>query len=280
MLRKDSVFFITGAGKGMGLEIAAEALRKGYKVVATARKPEIFADVLEECDRLLTLKLDLTDSDDIGKAIAAALEKFGSIDVLVNNAGFGLLGYFEETSETLIRKQFETNFFGTINLTRAVLPVMRHQKSGYIVTTSSTSGIKAVEGDSVYAATKFALEGWMEGLRFEVSPYGIQCMILEPGAFRTNFFKEGTSFVFSDLKLEAYNGRREQLHAHFAEWDGQQDGNPVKLAVNLIKVLEDKDPPFRLLISKSAYPVVDAYYTKRYAEFQKWHDVTVDTEFE
>ena len=114
----------------------------------------------------------------------------------------------------------------------------------------------------------------------ELAPYGIQCMILEPGACRTNFFREGSSFVFSDLKIDAYNGRRERLHAHFVEWDGKQDGDPVKLARNLIRVLQDKEPPFRLLLSKSAYPAVDAYYVKRYAEFKKWRDVTVDTDFE
>lgn len=280
MIHKNSVFFITGAAKGMGLEIAREALNKGYRVVATARQPEAFAHVLQENDRLLTVKLDLTDRDDIENAVTAALAAFGRIDVLVNNAGFGLLGYFEETSEALIRQQFETNFFGTLNLTRAVLPVMREQRSGYIVTTTSTSGIKAVEGDSIYAASKFALEGWMEGLQFETAPYGIRCLILEPGAFRTDFFREGSSFVFSDLNIGDYDGRRETLHAHFTEWDGKQDGNPVKLAINLIRVLEDPDPPLRLLISRSAYPAIDEYYTRRYAEFRKWRDVTVDTGFD
>lgn len=279
-MKQDSVFFITGASKGMGLEIAKETLCRGFKVVASARRPEVLEQLLGTSENLLAVKLDLTSPEDIKSAVQAAIAKFGRIDYLINNAGFGLLGYFEETSEELIRKQFETNFFGTINLTREVLPHMRRQKSGYIVTTTSTSGVKAVEGDSIYAASKFALEGWMEGLNFEVKPFGINCMILEPGAFRTDFFKEGSSFIFADMPLADYKERREALYRHFTEWDGNQDGNPVKLAKNLLKALSADEPPFRILISKSAYPQIDAYYQNRYAEFKKWHDLTVDTEFD
>lgn len=280
MIEKNAVIFITGASKGMGLEITREALNRGYRVAATARNPEVLREIFGDPENLLSLKLDLTSPDDIAASARATVERFGRIDALVNNAGFAVLGYFEETSEKLIRKQFETNFFGTLNLTREILPVMRRQRSGFIVTTSSTSGIKAVEGDGVYAATKFALEGWMEGLNFEVAPFGIRCMILEPGAFRTNFFKEGSSFLFTDIEIEDYRERREKLYKHFVEWDGKQDGNPAKLAKHLIDVMEHENPPFRLLLSKSAYPAVDAYYTARYAEFQKWHDVTVDTAFD
>lgn len=280
MIPQDAVIFITGASKGMGLEITREALNRGYRVAATARKPEVLRELFGDRDNLLFLKLDLTSQDDIAASVKAAVARFGRIDVLVNNAGFAVLGYFEETSDKLIRGQFETNFFGTLNLTREILPVMRAQRSGFIVTTTSTSGIKAVEGDGIYAATKFALEGWMEGLNFEVAPFGIRCMILEPGAFRTNFFKEGSSFQFTDIEIDDYRQRREKLYRHFVEWDGKQDGDPTKLAKRLIETLERDDPPFRLLLSKSAYPAVDAYYTARYAEFRKWHDVTVDTAFD
>lgn len=280
MIPQDAVIFITGASKGMGLEITREALQRGYRVVATARKPEVLREVFGDRENLLSLKLDLTNQADIAAAVKAAVERFGRIDALVNNAGFAVLGYFEETSDTLIRGQFETNFFGTLNLTREILPVMRKQRSGFIVTTTSTSGIKAVEGDGIYAATKFALEGWMEALNFEVTPFGIRCMILEPGAFRTNFFKEGSSFRFTDIEIDDYKERREKLYRHFVEWDGKQDGDPAKLAKRLLETMEHENPPFRLLLSKSAYPAVDAYYTARYAEFQKWHDVTVDTAFD
>lgn len=280
MIRKNAVIFITGASKGMGLEITREALQRSYRVVATARKPEVLREVFGDRENLLSLKLDLTSQGDIAAAVKAAVERFDRIDALVNNAGFAVLGYFEETSDTLIRGQFETNFFGTLNLTREILPVMRRQRSGFIVTTTSTSGIKAVEGDGIYAATKFALEGWMEALNFEVTPFGIRCMILEPGAFRTNFFKEGSSFRFTDIEIDDYKERREKLYRHFVEWDGKQDGDPAKLAKRLLETMEHENPPFRLLLSKSAYPAVDAYYTARYAEFQKWHDVTVDTAFD
>ena len=280
MIRKNAVIFITGASKGMGLEITREALQRSYRVVATARKPEVLREVFGDRENLLSLKLDLTSQGDIAAAVKAAVERFDRIDALVNNAGFAVLGYFEETSDTLIRGQFETNFFGTLNLTREILPVMRRQRSGFIVTTTSTSDIKAVEGDGIYAATKFALEGWMEALNFEVTPFGIRCMILEPGAFRTNFFKEGSSFRFTDIEIDDYKERREKLYRHFVEWDGKQDGDPAKLAKRLLETMEHENPPFRLLLSKSAYPAVDAYYTARYAEFQKWHDVTVDTAFD
>ena len=280
MIRKNAVIFITGASKGMGLEITREALQRSYRVVATARKPEVLREVFGDRENLLSLKLDLTSQGDIAAAVKAAVERFDRIDALVNNAGFAVLGYFEETSDTLIRGQFETNFFGTLNLTREILPVMRRQRSGFIVTTTSTSGIKAVEGDGIYAATKFALEGWMEALNFEVTPFGIRCMILEPGAFRTNFFKEGSSFRFTDIEIDDYKERREKLYRHFVEGDGKQDGDPAKLAKRLLETMEHENPPFRLLLSKSAYPAVDAYYTARYAEFQKWHDVTVDTAFD
>ena len=280
MIPKNAVIFITGAGKGMGLEITKEALRRGYQIVATDKKAEGLREIFDEGENLLLLKLDITNQDDIAAAVQATIDRFGRIDALVNNAGFAVLGHFEETSEKLIRRQFETNFFGTLNVTREILPVMRKQRSGFIVTTSSTSGIKAVEGDSIYAATKFALEGWMEGLNFEVAPFGIRCMILEPGAFRTEFFREGSSFTFTDIEIGDYRERREKLYRHFVEWDGKQDGDPAKLAKRLLETVEHENPPFRLLLSRSAYPAVDAYYTARYAEFQKWHDVTVDTAFD
>ncbi|AXE03800.1 SDR family oxidoreductase [Salmonella enterica] len=280
MLIDNSVWLITGANKGLGEALTRKLLDQGYKVAAAVRRPEELADLFGLHENLLPVKIDLNSADEIKSAVASVIEKFGRIDVLANVAGYGLLGYFEEISEQQIRAQMETNFFGTVRLTREVLPYMREARRGYVISVSSTSGIKAVEGSSVYAASKFALEGWMEGLNLEVSRFGIECMIVEPGAFRTNFFKEGSSFAFSELELDDYKDVRKTLHGHFVGWDGKQDGNPAKFAENLLKVMNSDNPPLRFLISKSAVPAIDEYYKNRYAEFEAWKDVSADTAFD
>lgn len=280
MLIDNSVWLITGASKGLGEALTRMLLAQGFRVAAAVRRPEELAELFGQHDNLLPVKIDLNSADEIKNAVSSVIDKFGRIDVLANVAGYGLLGYFEEISEQQIRAQMETNFFGTVRLTREVLPYMRQERSGYIVSVSSTSGVKAVEGSSVYAASKFALEGWMEGLDLEVSRFGIKCMIVEPGAFRTNFFKEGSSFAFSELELDDYKDVRKTLHGHFVGWDGKQDGNPAKFAENLLKVMNSDSPPLRLLISKSAVPAIDDYYKKRYAEFEAWKHVSTDTAFD
>jgi NAD(P)-dependent dehydrogenase (short-subunit alcohol dehydrogenase family) len=229
---------------------------------------------------LLIVKLDINNDKQIEDAVKATIDKFGRIDVLVNNAGYGLLGYFEEMSEESIRRQFETNVFGTMKITRAILPVMREQGSGFVVTVSSTSGIKAVAGGSVYSASKFALEGWAEGMNIDMKQFGIRFMLLEPGAFRTDFANENASMQIPDLHLEAYKDARENLAKVFRTMNGTQTGNPAKLAKGLIKVVNSENPPLRLLISKPAIPAVEVYYKNRFAEFEKWQDVSADSEFE
>lgn len=274
------VIMITGANKGMGAHFAKEALKRGYYVAACSRKPETMSTELTASKNLLPVKLDLTDEVQILSAVQTVITHFGRIDVLVNNAGYGLLGYFEESSEQQIRKQFETNVFGTMRLTKAILPVMRKQHSGTIVSVSSTSGIKAVEGDSVYAASKFAIEGWMEGLRLELKDFGIRVMILEPGAFRTDFFKENKSFAFAEEPLSEYAEKRAAMYEHFTTWDGKQAGDPAKLAIALMNTLELEDLPLRLLAGRMAVEQVDAYYKARYAEFEKWKPVSNSTDFD
>jgi len=280
MFNHNSVWLITGANKGLGEALTRHLLAQGYQVAAAVRRPEELADLFGQHDNLYPVQIDLNDSDAIQAAVSSVINKFGHIDVLANVAGYGLLGYFEEISEQQTRTQFETNFFGTVKLTREVLPYFRKQGSGYVVSVSSTSGIKAVEGSSIYAASKFALEGWMEGLALEVGRFGIKCLIVEPGAFRTNFFKQGSSFAFADLELDDYQEIRKTLHEHFVSWDGKQDGNPAKFAENLLRVMQSDHPPLRLLISKSAVPAVDDYYKKRYAEFDAWKAVSEDTAFD
>lgn len=274
------VIMITGANKGMGAHFAKEALKRGYYVAACSRRPETIPADLTVSENLLPVKLDLNDEEQIKSAVAAVLARFGRIDILVNNAGYGLLGYFEESSEQQIRRQFETNVFGTMKLTKAVLPVMRNQQSGTVVSVSSTSGVKAVEGDSVYAASKFAIEGWMEGLRLELQDFGIRTMILEPGAFRTDFFKENKSFAFAEEPIDAYAKKRTVMYKHFTSWDGKQNGNPAKLAIALMNTLEREELPMRLLAGREAVKQVEVYYKNRYAEFEQWKPVSNSTDFD
>jgi NAD(P)-dependent dehydrogenase (short-subunit alcohol dehydrogenase family) len=280
MEQNKHVWFITGANKGLGAAIAKEALECGFKVVAAARNPSSIKEVLGESPNLLPIRLDITNQEEIHAAVNEALDRFGRIDVLVNNAGYGLLGYFEELSDKLVRQQMETNVFGTMNLTRAVLPVMRRQREGLVVTVSSTSGIKAVEGDSVYCASKFALEGWMEGMSIDLKPFGIRCLIIEPGPFRTDFFKEKTSFAFSDMPIEDYRPYREALYKYFVSFDQKQTGDPARLAKALMKVAYTKNPPLRLLCSRFALNAVDAYLKNRYAEFDAWRELSASTDFD
>lgn len=279
-LHQEQVWFISGANKGLGAAIAQEALNKGHKVVAASRKLEAVTAALGQSPNLLPVRLDITNDEETHAAVNAALDRFGRIDVLVNNAGYGQLGYFEECSEKLIRQQMETNVFGTMKLTRAILPTMRRQKQGLIVTVSSTSGIKAVEGDSVYCASKFAIEGWMEGMNIDLAPFGIRCLIIEPGPFRTDFFREKSSFTFSDMPIEEYRPQREALYKHFVSFDQKQAGDPARLAQALMKVAYAENPPLRLLCSRFALNAVDTHLKKRYAEFDAWRELSASTDFD
>jgi NAD(P)-dependent dehydrogenase (short-subunit alcohol dehydrogenase family) len=280
MNNNQKVWFITGGNKGLGAAMVKEALAQGYNVVAGARHIEGAAETFGNPSNLLFVQLDISNDEQVEHAVRAALDRFGRIDVLVNNAGYGLLGYFEEMSEASIRKQLETNVFGTMKITRAILPVMREQKSGFVVVVSSTSGIKSVPGGSVYSASKFALEGWSEGMNIDMKDFGIRFMLLEPGPFRTDFANEDASMQLPDQQLEAYNEKREGLEKVFKGMNGKQAGDPSKLAKGLIKVVNSVNPPVRLLISKGAIPAVENYYKTRFAEFEQWKDVSSDSDFE
>lgn len=200
--------------------------------------------------------------------------------MLVNSAGYGLLGYFEEISEKLIRQHIETNIFATIKITRAVLPFMRKQRSGWIIVVSSTSVIRAVEGNSVYSASKFALEGWAEGMSTDLKPFGIRCMIVEPGAFRTDFFNEKTSLIISDIEIDDYKQRREILHDNAVSWHQKQPGDPAKLAKALMTASNAPNPPLRLLVGKAAVDSIDKYLKERRSEFETWREVSANTDFD
>ena len=249
------VWLITGAGRGMGVDIAQAALAAGYRVVATARDAaNVVAAVGEHAD-LLAVSLDITDTDSIDAAVNAAIDRFGRIDVLVNNAGNFQAGYFEEISPEQFRAQMETNFFGPLNVTRAVLPVMRRQRSGHIVTITSTAGIVSGGFGSAYGASKFALEGWTESLREEVEQFGIRVTAVEPGFFRTELLVEGSSTLWSDLSIDDYAETASTIEA-WKSMNGKQSGDPAKLAASLVKVIELDEAPARWVAGADAVQAV------------------------
>jgi len=238
------VWFITGAGRGMGVDIATAALASGDAVVATGRNPENVSAALGAHDDLLAVKLDVTDPADAEAAVAAAMDRFGRIDVLVNNAGNFYAGFFEEISPEDFRAQLETTLFGPLNVTRAVLPVMRTQRSGLVVAISSTAGIVGQEFCTAYAAAKFGVEGWIESLTPEVAPFGIRTMLAEPGFFRTELLTpESTSYAAPSI--EDYAERTKQTVTAWTGMNGLQGGDPAKLADALIRLASSEEPPLR-----------------------------------
>jgi NAD(P)-dependent dehydrogenase (short-subunit alcohol dehydrogenase family) len=238
------VWFITGAGRGMGVDIAKAALEAGHAVVATGRTPEKVSSALGAHDDLLAVKLDVTDPADAEAAVAAAVDRFGRIDVLVNNAGNFYAGFFEEISPEDFRAQLETTLFGPMNVTRAVLPVMRAQRAGLVVAISSTAGIVGQEFCTAYAAAKFGVECWIESLTPEVAPFGIRTMLVEPGFFRTELLTpESTSYA--QPSIEDYAERTKQTVTAWNGMNGLQGGDPAKLADALIQLASSDESPLR-----------------------------------
>ena len=245
------VWLITGAGRGLGVDIAKAALAAGHAVVATGRYPAKVSAAIGEHDDLLAVKLDVTDPADAEAVVTAAVDRFGRIDVLVNNAGNFNAGFFEELSPEEFRAQIETTFFGPINVTRAALPVMRAQRSGLVVTISSTAGLEGGEFTSAYAASKFAVEGWMESLAPEVAPFGIRTMLVEPGFFRTELLTpESTKYAASSI--EDYAERTEQTVTAWKGMNGRQGGDPAKLADALVYLAGQEEPPLRFAAGADA----------------------------
>jgi NAD(P)-dependent dehydrogenase (short-subunit alcohol dehydrogenase family) len=250
------VVLVTGAGRGMGVDIARAALGAGHRVVATARNAQKVTDALGSHDDLLAVALDVTDPASVQTAVDAAVERFGRIDVLVNNAGNFYAGFFEEISPEDFRAQVDTNLFGPLNVTRAVLPVMRAQRSGLVVTISSTAGLIGQEFCTAYAASKFALEGFMESLTPEVAPYGIHTMVVEPGFFRTDLLTpESTSYA--QPSIADYAERTEQTVTAWNGMNGQQGGDPAKLAQALIGLATSDQPPVRWVAGADAVAGVE-----------------------
>ena len=239
-----NVWFVTGAGRGMGVDIAKAALAAGHAVVATGRNTNVVAKALGAADDLLIVKLDVTRPEDATAAVAAGVERFGRIDVLVNNAGNFYAGFFEEISPEDFRAQIETNLFGPVNVTRATLPVLRAQRSGLIVTISSTGGITGQAFVSAYAAAKFGVEGWMESLAEEIAPFGIRTMLVEPGFFRTELLTD-LSTVWPEASIDDYAEKTRVTVAGWKKMNGLQGGDPAKLATALIQLARHAEPPRR-----------------------------------
>jgi NAD(P)-dependent dehydrogenase (short-subunit alcohol dehydrogenase family) len=246
------VWFITGASRGMGIDLAKAALAAGHAVVATGRDADRVRNAVGEHDDLLTVALDITDQDAADAAAQAAVDRFGRIDVLVNNAGNFYAGFFEVISPDQFRAQMETNFFGPLNVTRAILPVMRAQRSGQVITITSSAGLVGSEFAGAYAASKFALEGWMESLRYDVEPYGITTTIVEPGFFRTELLVEGASSIWPELTVDDYAERTASTIAFWKGMNGQQGGDPAKLAAALVTIAGLEQPPLRWLAGADA----------------------------
>ena len=250
------VWLVTGAGRGMGVDIANAALTAGHAVVATARNPGTVTAALGEDDDVLAIKLDVTDPADAEAAVKAAIDRFGRIDVLVNNAGSFNAGFFEELSPEEFRAQIETTLFGPVNVTRAVLPVMRGQRSGLLVTISSTAGIVGQEFCTAYAAAKFGVEGWMESLTPELAPFGIRTMLVEPGFFRTELLTP-ESTKYAESSIEDYAERTKQTVTAWKSMDGQQGGDPAKLAKALVQLASQEEPPLRFAAGADAIATVE-----------------------
>jgi NAD(P)-dependent dehydrogenase (short-subunit alcohol dehydrogenase family) len=254
-MSEKKVWLITGAGRGMGVDIARAALQAGHAVVATARNTGTVTKALGKDDDLLAVKLDVTDPAGAEAAVQAAVDRFGRIDVLVNNAGNFYAGFFEEISPEDFRAQVETTLFGPINVTRAVLPVMRAQRSGLVVAISSTAGIVGQEFCTAYAASKFGVEGWIESLTPEVAPFGIRTMLVEPGFFRTELLTP-ESTTYAEPSIGDYTERTKQTIAAWNGMNGQQGGDPVKLASALVQLAGQDEPPLRWAAGADAVQVV------------------------
>jgi len=250
-MTEKKVWMITGAGRGMGVDIAKAALAAGNAVVATGRNPDAVAEAVGEANDLLVVKLDVTSRADAQAAVQAAVECFGRIDVLVNNAGNFYAGFFEEISPEDFRAQIETTLFGPLNVTRTVLPIMRAQRSGLVVAISSTAGIVGQEFCSAYAAAKFGVEGWMESLTPEVAPFGIRTILVEPGFFRTQLLTP-ESTKYAELSIDDYAERIKQTVTAWNAMNGKQGGDPAKLADALLQVASQDKPPLRFAAGADA----------------------------
>lgn len=271
------VWFITGAGRGIGSDLATAALAAGHCVVATAQDAASVKHEVGEHDNLLALALDVTDPASIDAAVSEALDRFGRIDVLINNAGRFYAGYFETLSPDQLRSLMEVNFFGTLNVTRAILPVMRKQRSGHLVTVSALLGVVGGPFMSIFTASKHALEGWMESIASEVEPFGIATTIVEPGAFRSKTGRGEARTVFPELAIDDYADTEERIAAVKAYY-GNEPGDRHKLAEAFVSVVNMEQPPKRWVAGQDAVDGITAKGHRLIADAAAFRDLSISLE--
>jgi NAD(P)-dependent dehydrogenase (short-subunit alcohol dehydrogenase family) len=277
-MTKNNVWFVTGASKGLGLALVKKLLAQGFSVAATSRKKdELIAAVTVNKESFLPLQMDIVDEMSVNKAISDATERFGTIDVVVNNAGYGQLGAIEEVSDNEVRNCFDVNVFGTLNVIRAVLPTMRKQKSGHIFNISSISGFVGGGGDGIYTATKFAVDGLTESLAADVAPFGIKSTCVLPGYFRTNFLGEGSLRMASE-SLDAY--KNEERTKFLNERNGTQAGDPNKAADVFIELSRAEKPPVHLFLGNDAQEVFHTKVEKLSKQVSEWVELATSTDIE
>jgi NAD(P)-dependent dehydrogenase (short-subunit alcohol dehydrogenase family) len=266
-------WFITGAGRGMGVDFAKAALAAGHNVVATGRNPDAVAQAVGETDALLVVKLDVISTQDAETAVQAAVDRFGGIDVLVNNAASFEAGFFEELAPEQIERQFAVSVMGPMNVTRAVLPVMRKQRSGHVVTISSLAGFAGAAYTGAYAASKFAIDGWMESLAAEIEPFGIHATVVNPGFFRTELLtKESTNYA--EASIADYAGRSAAMREFFENMNGKQSGDPAKLARALLTITDLEQPPLRFIAGADAIEAAQTTLAERQQQIDALRDLS------
>lgn len=255
---KKKVWFVTGASKGLGLALVKKLLEQGYRVAATSRnRKDLEKAVGADSDVFLPLTVDVSNEESVEKGIKSTIDHFSSVDVIVNNAGYGLAGALEELSDAEARKNFDINVFGSLNVIRKALPYLRKQRSGHIFNISSVGGFTgAFPGFGIYCATKFAVQGFTESLAAEVAPFGIRATIVSPGYFRTNFL-EGSSLNVPKNEIADYVNVREVQSVHQNSYNGNQAGDPDKAATVLIEIAEQEEPPLHLFLGEDAYSLAD-----------------------
>jgi NAD(P)-dependent dehydrogenase (short-subunit alcohol dehydrogenase family) len=271
------VWFITGCSTGFGRALARYALGRGYRVVATARRPAEIADLAAGASNALALQLDVTKPEEIAASVAAAQAEFGRIDVLVNNAGVGYFGSVEDSEESEIRRMFEINFWGLANMTRAVLPGMRARRSGHIVNISSMGGVRGAPAVGFYNATKFGLEGLSEALAQETAPLGIKVLIVEPSGFRTDW--AGRSANETKTPIADYDSTAGLRLRQIRGYSGNQPGDPERAAAAIVEAVESPDPPLRLLLGKAALAAGRAKVELLRRDFEAWAAVSEGADF-
>jgi NAD(P)-dependent dehydrogenase (short-subunit alcohol dehydrogenase family) len=273
-----SVWFVTGASRGFGAEIVAKALAEGHQVLAAARSPRAVIERFPDAgDQLLAVAVDVTDEAGVARAVQRALDAYGRIDVVVNNAGRGLLGAVEEAGDAAARAVYDTNVFGTLNVLRAVLPTLRAQRSGRIVNISSIGGFTGSPGWGIYNSTKFAVEGFSEALAGELAPLGIKVTIVEPGYFRTDFL-DASSLHTEARVIDDYAGSAGATRARAMSANHAQPGDPAKAAAAIVRVASAAEPPLRIQLGRDSFDALTRKLRSYESEQKAWHDLAVSTD--